>query len=206
MHMKYKKEWIYGFFILFITILMILFVDVPLANIIKTNINQKTINIFSKLTVFGSFSYIVLMNVAILLYLLIKQNKEKTRFMLAAIVSQSLTAIIIQILKFIFGRARPFYFLQNNLTSSFTFLNFQSNFVSFPSGHSAGMWALITCLLIIFKDNKYSKLLIIPAFIISLSRLILNVHFLSDVFIGSILGIVLAKFFYAKILNIKLKK
>ena len=204
--MKYKKEWIYGFFILFITILMILFVDVPLANIIKTNINQKTINIFSKLTVFGSFSYIVLMNVAILLYLLIKQNKEKTRFMLAAIVSQSLTAIIIQILKFIFGRARPFYFLQNNLTSSFTFLNFQSNFVSFPSGHSAGMWALITCLLIIFKDNKYSKLLIIPAFIISLSRLILNVHFLSDVFIGSILGIVLAKFFYAKILNIKLKK
>lgn len=198
--MNYKKSILYSLAILLAALACIIFVDIPLATFIKNNTNQTIINIFSTITVFGSFTYIVTINIVILLYLLIRQNKEKAKLLLYGSISQSATAIAIQMLKFIFGRTRPFYYLKNIQPTTFTFFNYHSNFVSFPSGHSAGIWALTTCLIIIFKDNKYSKLLIIPAFLVSISRLILNVHFLSDIFIGAILGIILSKYFLIRII------
>ena len=205
---KFNLKYIYSIILVLIILISIYFTDIPLANFIKNNIDNNTIKIFQKITLFGSFLYIAIINTIILLYLFIKQhfiknNNDKTIIlMLYAIISQSITAILVQLLKFIFGRIRPFYFIDNiKDTSTFTFFNYHDNFVSFPSGYSAGIWALITCLLIVFKDNKYSKLLIIPGFLISISRLILNVHFLSDILFGSIFGIVISRIILLKLIN-----
>lgn len=185
--------------------LTIYYVDVPLAIFINNNISQSTYNIFNKITLLGSFKYIVLMNILLLCFSIFKQYLSKnqnikdkyknlTKLLLFAALAQSISAVIIQLLKFLFGRMRPFYYLiSNQPLNQFTFFNFQYEYVSFPSGHSAGICAFITCLMIIFKNNKYSKLLVIPGFLISFSRLILNVHYLSDIFVGALLGIVLSR-------------
>ena len=108
--------------------------------------------------------------------------------MIYGICGEILSVIATQLLKFIFGRSRPFNFFTLNDGNMFTFFNFQYEYVSFPSGHSSGTWALIACLLFVFKDNKYSKILILFGLLISISRIILNVHYLSDVFFGAILS------------------
>ena len=201
-------------------ILTIYYVDTPLAIFINNNVSRCVYNIFDKITFFGSFSFIVLINLILLCFFIFRQHlskiqdvedkyKKLTKLLLFGIISQSITAIIIQILKFLFGRMRPFYYiLANRPHNQFTFFNFQYEYVSFPSGHSAGTWALITCLMIIFRNNKYSKLLIIPGVLISISRLILNVHYLSDIFMGALIGIILTSSimkFLIDLSNIKLK-
>lgn len=178
-------------------LLTIYHVDIPLAKLIKDSVNQTTIDIFSKITIFGSFPAIATINVLILLYFFAKQrisktDASKTKLMLLAILAQIFATTVIHMLKFVFGRMRPYYFLSQNVSNPFTYFNFGKDFVSFPSGHSAGVWALITCLIIIFKDNKYSPLLVIPGVLVSISRPILSMHFLSDIFVGGLLGIVLS--------------
>lgn len=177
---------------------MIFFIDIRLATFIQNNIDSTSLlyKIFSIITLFGSFKYIVLINIVIFSYLLFMFKKHKNdknykgRFymMIYGICGEIISAIATQLLKFIFGRSRPFNFFALNDGNMFTFFNFQHEYVSFPSGHSSGIWALITCLLFVFKDKKYSKILILFGLLISISRIILNVHYLSDVFFGAILS------------------
>ena len=215
--MKYDNLRFYLSMLLSGIILTVYYVDVPLAVFIDNNVSKAVYDIFSKITVIGSFKYIVLMNILLICFTLFKRYfsknqiivdkyKNLTKLLLFGALSQSITALVIQLLKFFFGRMRPFYYLMvNKPYHQFTFFNFDYEYVSFPSGHSAGIWAFITCLMIIFKNNKYSKLLIIPGFLISASRLILNVHYLSDIFVGGLLGIFLSgtiiKFCIKKSLN-----
>lgn len=193
--MKYKN---YILTIIFGILLTIYNVDIPLAILLQDLFKENTRKIFYIITDFGSFTYIVAINIIIILYLFFRYKKsnnnhylQQTKLMLIGAAAQSISALIIQLLKFIFGRVRPFHYLSEFYGGykTFTFFNFQEEFKSFPSGHSAGIWALITCIIIIFKDNKYSKLLIIPGILISISRLILDMHYLSDILTGALLGI-----------------
>ena len=177
---------------------MIFFIDIRLATFIQNNIDNTSLlyKIFSIITLFGSFKYIVLINIIIFSYLLFmfkthkndKNYKGRFYIMIYGICGEILSVIATQLLKFIFGRSRPFNFFALNDGNMFTFFNFQYEYVSFPSGHSSGIWALIACLLFVFKDNKYSKILILFGLLISISRIILNVHYLSDVFFGATLS------------------
>lgn len=210
--MKYNVLKIYILALVSGIILTIYYVDIPLAIFINNNVGKATYVIFNKITVIGSFKFIVLMNILLVCFSLFRQYfsknqaivdkyKNLTKLLLFSALAQSISAIAIQLLKFLFGRMRPFYYLTlNQPHRQFTFFNFQYEYVSFPSGHSAGIWAFITCLMIIFRNNKYSKLLIIPGFLISISRLILNVHYLSDIFVGALLGIFLSSIIM-KVLN-----
>jgi len=193
--------------------LIVYYIDVPLSVIISKIADSRFRAFFSRITVFGSFTFIFSVNIFLILLCLFRQYltknsnvtdeyKNLTKLVIFGALAQTFTAIIIQALKFLFGRMRPFYYLIHNKPNhQFTFLNFQYEFVSFPSGHSAGIWALITCLLIIFKKNKYSILLIIPGVLVSLSRLMLNLHFLSDILVGALLGIGLSLIFLKLIIK-----
>lgn len=57
---------------------------------------------------------------------------------------------------------------------------------SFPSGHSLTAFAVVTPLLWFYPDLR--TLLLFCAFSVALSRLMLGLHFLSDVLAGSFLG------------------
>ncbi len=93
------------------------------------------------------------------------------------------------ILKHIFHRERPFQEL-----SDITLLIPEPITSSFPSGHSSASW----CFAIIFtyffwKKSRWSVLYIwIFAIGITISRLYLQVHYLSDIFAGICIGIISA--------------
>ncbi len=70
-------------------------------------------------------------------------------------------------------------------------------FNSFPSGHALSAFALFFCLLLITKNHFLKILYFILAILAAYSRVYLSQHWLIDIYIGSIIGVSFAVFFYA---------
>jgi membrane-associated phospholipid phosphatase len=60
---------------------------------------------------------------------------------------------------------------------------------TFPSGHTITIFALATVLCLYFRKSKLQYLWIALALIVAYSRVYLSMHFLQDIFVGSIFGI-----------------
>ncbi len=58
---------------------------------------------------------------------------------------------------------------------------------SFPSGHTIFFFALATA--IYLHDSKYGKYFLVSAGLIGISRVMVGVHFVSDVLAGAVLGV-----------------
>ncbi len=68
---------------------------------------------------------------------------------------------------------------------------------SFPSGHTMSGFALFTLVALLVKQKKgVALLLFATAIIIGLSRIYLVQHFLKDVYLGGIMGFLIAVFIY----------
>jgi membrane-associated phospholipid phosphatase len=61
---------------------------------------------------------------------------------------------------------------------------------SFPSGHSATIFALCLSISLLTKNNLYKFILFILAFLVGYSRVYLSQHFLNDIYAGSVVGII----------------
>ncbi len=110
----------------------------------------------------------------------------------------SLTALFVSnvavyLLKFIIAEPRPFLALPN-----VDLLVSESEFYSFPSGHTASSFAAATVIglgyKLNFKGNCYSLLYPLLAFagVIGFSRIYIGVHYPLDVAFGAIIGILSA--------------
>lgn len=62
---------------------------------------------------------------------------------------------------------------------------------TFPSGHAITIFAIATILCLYFRKSKLQYLWIAVALIVAYSRVYLSLHFLVDVFVGSIFGILI---------------
>ncbi len=67
---------------------------------------------------------------------------------------------------------------------------------SFPSGHALSAFALFFCLMFTTKNQALKALFFLLAFVSSFSRLYLSQHWLIDVYVGSIIGVVFSLLFY----------
>lgn len=94
-----------------------------------------------------------------------------------------LSGIIVQILKRIFTRSRPYWILKNLNTYGIDLRDY-----SFPSGHSAASFAVAVIIALNFP--KISIVVIMLALLIAISRIYLAVHYPTDVAAGIIIGIV----------------
>ena len=88
-------------------------------------------------------------------------------------------------LKIVFGRARPYLWLAGD-DSGFGFFRYSAKFASFPSGHTTTSMAAALVFGALLPRGKYWFLL--AALLIGLSRIVLDVHYLSDVIAGALLG------------------
>ncbi len=93
------------------------------------------------------------------------------------------------ILKVTFGRARPYLWLAGD-TSGFHPFRFKSQFNSFPSGHTTTSFAAAIALSALFP--RLRVLFFLAAAAIAASRIAQDVHYLSDVVAGAVLGMAVA--------------
>jgi membrane-associated phospholipid phosphatase len=106
---------------------------------------------------------------------------------LFVIFSVASAGILVNLLKFIIGRMRPRELLENGLSG---FIPFNTDFGmnSFPSGHSQMVWSLTAALFLIFP--RLWPVLFSFAAVVAASRFLASVHFVSDVVMGSYIGVV----------------
>jgi len=118
-----------------------------------------------------------------------KRNRQLSMKGLFLFTTVAVSGLSADLLKFIFGRARPKLLLHNGIYGFEPFQHiFDHAWQSFPSGHSAT--ALSAALSLSLLLPRFQPVFIIVAFIIAASRVVLCQHYLSDIVAGSALGIV----------------
>jgi undecaprenyl-diphosphatase len=92
-------------------------------------------------------------------------------------------------LKIAFGRARPYLWLAGD-DSGFEFFRYSAKFASFPSGHTTTSFAAALAFGTLLP--RYKGWFLLTALLIGVSRIVLDVHYLSDVIAGAVLGTIVA--------------
>jgi lipid A 4'-phosphatase len=100
--------------------------------------------------------------------------------------SIAMSGVIVDILKVIFGRARPKLLFQSDIFG-FMWLNWNADHWSFPSGHSATIVALMTALWYLWPQHVLFYML--AAAIVAGSRVVVGAHFLSDILAGGLIAV-----------------
>ena len=96
-----------------------------------------------------------------------------------------LPGLVANLLKRLFGRARPSEFIETGAFQFQHFLN-DSSFQSFPSGHATT--ALGTAFVIGFMAPRFFKLILLIAVMTGISRIVIGMHYPTDVVAGFALG------------------
>ena len=125
------------------------------------------------------FEYILLIS---LVFFLIKGFRRYWPMLIQAFLAVILSRlVIVEIIRFFWGRPRPF--LENNINLLLT----HSATSSFPSGHAAFYFALATA--VYFYNKKSGLFFFLAAFLISFFRVFAGLHWPSDILTGAIVGI-----------------
>jgi len=171
---------------LMMTVVSYLLWDIPLTTYCRY-LSPSVINISDVITRLGvSTWYIVASIILYLFFRYIYKNDLNASRSLFIFLSLSLSGIIIDIVKWIAGRYRPIE-LFNHGYFGFEFFRTGYELTSFPSGHAQTVFSLATALTIIFP--RWGILLFVVAGTVSISRIILTSHYLSDVIAGAGIGI-----------------
>lgn len=118
----------------------------------------------------------------------ILKNKKLKKASVLAFSSMLISGVLVQGLKQVFARTRP-YAATNQWEFQGPGLR-SSTFNSFPSGHTASAFSVAAAISTIY-DSKLVKILAYSAATLTgLSRIHDNKHWMSDVFMGAVLGTV----------------
>jgi len=164
---------------------------------------------FRQITVLGDskWYFVSSFSVIILCYFIKKKNyfhnykniiKICNNFSIFLCLSLITTGLITQLLKHIIGRPRPNYSSFDGILE-FNFFNLNSEFHSFPSGHTSTIF--VVSLVASFLLPKLKYFFISLAGVIAFSRIVVGAHFFTDVIGGitvSYLGVRLTKQFLDK--------
>jgi lipid A 4'-phosphatase len=101
-------------------------------------------------------------------------------------VSIAASGVIVDVLKIVFGRARPKLLFQSDVYG-FAWLMWRPDHWSFPSGHSATIVALTTALWFLWPQNQLFYILV--AAIVCMSRVVVGAHYFADSLAGALIAI-----------------
>lgn len=139
--------------------------------------------LFRAFTLLGDGIFII--SLAVLLFIFRK------RFLSLMVISgYVLSGIPVQIIKSFMDAPRPAIFLKGINYSHFVEGVTLHNYNSFPSGHTASVFALAVILSISTKNKWMRVLYLILAALVGYSRIYLSQHFMLDVLVGSLIGVI----------------
>ena len=169
--------------------------------------------IFFNITILGdSLWYFSISAIFLILGYFLKKNnyflnghnflKKFQNFNILILLTVFISGVITQIIKHVVGRPRP---NEVNLGGEFNlkFFTLDSSFHSFPSGHATTIFAVALVLSLLIPKLRYFFYLL--AAIVSLSRVVVEAHFITDVIGGAIIafiGFKISKFILLKFFNI----
>lgn len=132
-------------------------------------------------------------SLAFIFYLVIKKNREKSLFIYPILASMIASNTLIRFIKIFVGRSRPDMLLISNIYE-FKFLSFERFYSSFPSGHAATLASFMAIFAV--KYPRQALFWIGLTIGLSLCRVYISAHYLSDVLFGSYLGFYFTWIFY----------
>lgn len=139
-------------------------------------------NFWEIVSIFGDVQFWVGASIVSIFFLFTipkRARKHITWFVFQVLPAVVMSWAITQSLKIIFKIPRPCFGLLDCPIS-----------YSFPSGHATVIFAAVTVLSLHYKKRLFMILLFIFAGLVALSRLMLNVHRIEDIILGSIIGLV----------------
>jgi membrane-associated phospholipid phosphatase len=93
---------------------------------------------------------------------------------------------VVDVLKFIFSRARPIEFFEHGVYG-LTYFQTEARFFSFPSGHASTIFGL--CMGIGYLLPRFLPLVLCLALSIASTRIIVTAHYTSDVLSGALIAL-----------------
>lgn len=171
------------FFLLVIAIILLLAYSKEAGFILLNPYHSDFLNfVFEGVTLLGDGLFTVAFCVVLLFV-----KKRYLSFMV--FLSFATSGIFSQVIKNFVSEARPALFLQKTQYPYFIDHVTLHNFHSLPSGHSTSAFALVSIIAFAVKDKKYAIPLLAFATLIAYSRIYLGQHFLIDVTVGSVIGV-----------------
>jgi len=119
------------------------------------------------------------------------ENNNHKKIAYEILQSAFYSGIITTSLKFLFGRARPNKELGESLFHSLN--KFSDDYWSFPSGHTTLAFSLSTVLSENTKSDLIKIFCYLPAILTAYSRVVQDLHWTSDVFLGAAIGYFVGK-------------
>ncbi|HKL42586.1 MAG TPA: phosphatase PAP2 family protein [Clostridia bacterium] len=158
-------------------------IDLRIILFIEKHLNHESIQVFfSLITKLNDYGLLTIL--AVLLIINLYKDSQVTKICLYSIL---ISLIIVQLLgKNIIQRPRPFEIL-----SQLTLWIEKPTTYSFPSGHASisGIGFMLSYL---YLNEKIIKFTFMALFIlVTVSRLVLKVHFFSDIFFGFFIAIII---------------
>jgi membrane-associated phospholipid phosphatase len=175
-------------FILFLafTILSYHFWDIPIADRCH-KLDRHFLDVWEFITIFGkSTGYLILSFLLFLFFRYYRKNEIYSRRSLFIFASVALSGIIVDIIKWIFGRYRPVMLFEKGLYG-FSFFGTGYEVTSFSSGHAVTAFSMALALSVLYPKGRIFFFMI--AIAVSASRVFLTSHFLSDAIFGAYIGI-----------------
>jgi membrane-associated phospholipid phosphatase len=122
------------------------------------------------------------------------RSRVACKILLCMMIASTISGALVNSVRLLTGRARPnnTEAMQewNGLWRGREFLLFKSKYHSFPSGHTGAAFAFFG--VPFFANRKHGWWLLLAAAAIAWSRIYLNVHHLSDVAVGTMVGLLTA--------------
>jgi membrane-associated phospholipid phosphatase len=186
----FRSPFLLGYLLVLSACLLTLFFTEKIPLQLATNqLHQPVFDaIMPFLTMLGDGIFVLLLGVICLLFV-----NRSTGWLI--ILSYLFSSLIVQFSKHVLfpDAMRPYFYMKAipSFHSISGFLYYEYH--SFPSGHTASAFALATILSFSVKDNSLKSIgLLLGACIVGFSRTYLSQHFLVDVTVGSVIGVLSA--------------
>lgn len=155
-------------------------IEVKLFKKINGTYSRKHVNRFFRcVTHLGG----AISSILTVLLLLILSNGSIQTIAWASAISLTGSHVIVQLIKRYFPRKRPYMALDEAFVIEKPLKD-----PSFPSGHSTAIFSVLIPFILFIPFSLYSILLLLLGLTVGLSRIVLGLHYPSDVLVGVLLG------------------